>query len=80
MPPLRSLLLLALASLLGTPSTAQVPWLDEEQLAALPNVVLLMADDMGWGDAGYMGHEVLRTPHLDAMAAGGLRFERFYAA
>jgi arylsulfatase A-like enzyme len=38
-----------------------------------------MADDMGWGQTGYRGHPVLKTPNLDAMAAGGLRFERFYA-
>ena len=45
-----------------------------------PNVVLLMADDQGWGDVGYYGHPVLKTPELDAMAAAGLRFDRFYAA
>ena len=38
-----------------------------------------MADDMGWGQTGYRGHPVLKTPNLDAMAANGLRFERFYA-
>ena len=38
-----------------------------------------MADDMGWGQTGYRGHPVLKTPNLDAMAADGLRFERFYA-
>ncbi len=38
-----------------------------------------MADDMGWGQTGYYGHPALKTPHLDAMAAAGLRFDRFYA-
>jgi arylsulfatase A-like enzyme len=46
----------------------------------LPNIVLLMADDMGWGDAGYNGHPVLVTPHLDSMAGVGLVFNRFYSA
>ncbi len=46
---------------------------------AQPHVVLVMADDMGWGQTSYNGHPVLRTPHLDAMAAAGLRFDRFYA-
>jgi arylsulfatase A-like enzyme len=46
---------------------------------ARPNIVLIMADDMGWGETGYRGHPVLKTPHLDSMAASGLRFERFYA-
>jgi len=38
-----------------------------------------MSDDQGWGDAGYQGHPVLRTPALDAMAANGVRLDRFYA-
>jgi arylsulfatase A-like enzyme len=46
----------------------------------LPNIILCMADDQGWGDVGYRGHPVLKTPTLDEMAASGLRFERFYAA
>ena len=44
-----------------------------------PNFVLVMADDMGWGQTGYYRHPVLQTPQLDAMAAAGLRFDRFYA-
>lgn len=44
-----------------------------------PNVVLVMADDMGWAQTGYYKHPVLKTPNLDAMAAHGLRFDRFYA-
>ncbi len=47
--------------------------------AAKPNIIFVMADDMGWGQTGYRGHPVLKTPNLDAMAANGLRFERFYA-
>lgn len=45
-----------------------------------PNVVLLLADDLGWGDTGFNGSDVVETPHLDRMAANGLRFARFYAA
>ena len=51
------------------------PWL----FAAKPNIIFVMADDMGWGQTGYRGHPVLKTPNLDAMASNGLRFERFYA-
>lgn len=47
--------------------------------AAVPNIIFVMADDMGWGQTGYRNHPLLKTPHLDAMAANGLRFERFYA-
>lgn len=48
--------------------------------AGKPNIVLCMADDQGWGDVGYNGHPVLKTPNLDAMAAEALRFDHFYAA
>jgi len=48
--------------------------------APRPNVILCMTDDQGWGDVGYRGHPVLKTPHLDQMAKDGLQFERFYAA
>jgi len=45
-----------------------------------PNIVLVMADDQGWGDMAYNGHPVLKTPNFDAAAASGIRFDRFYAA
>ena len=45
-----------------------------------PNIVLVMADDQGWGQVGYNNHPVLKTPNLDAMAEAGIRFDRFYAA
>ena len=48
--------------------------------AAKPNIVLVMADDQGWGDMAYNGHPVLQTPNFDKAAATGLRFDRFYAA
>ncbi len=44
-----------------------------------PNIVLVMTDDQGWGQTGYNHHPLLKTPNLDAMAAAGLRFNRFYA-
>ena len=49
-------------------------------MAAKPNIVLVMADDQGWGDMAYNGHPVLKTPNFDEAAASGLRFDRFYAA
>lgn len=45
-----------------------------------PNIVLVMADDQGWGDMAYNGHPVVKTPNFDDAAATGLRFDRFYAA
>ena len=48
--------------------------------AEKPNIILVMCDDLGWGDVGFNGNKIIRTPHLDAMAKNSLRFERFYAA
>lgn len=48
--------------------------------AERPNVVLVMADDQGWGDMAYNGHPHVKTPHFDAMAQEAIRFDRFYAA
>lgn len=45
-----------------------------------PNVILVMADDLGWADLGCQGHPDLRTPHLDQLAKDGIRFTRFHAA
>ncbi len=44
-----------------------------------PNIILCMADDLGWGDVAYNGHPAVRTPNLDDMAASGVRFDRFYS-
>ncbi len=57
----------------------------DETVASTPHVappahvVLVMSDDQGWGQTGYYNHPILKTPHLDAMAANGLRLDRFYA-
>ncbi len=48
--------------------------------AERPNIILVMADDQGWGDMAYYGHPTLKTPNFDAAAASGLRFDQFYAA
>lgn len=45
-----------------------------------PNVVLLFADDLGYGDLSSYGHPLIQTPHLDQMAREGMRLTSFYAA
>ncbi|MSU44555.1 MAG: N-acetylgalactosamine-6-sulfatase, partial [Pedosphaera sp.] len=44
-----------------------------------PNVVFIIADDLGYGDIGSYGQKKIRTPHLDRMAAEGMRFTQHYS-
>ena len=46
--------------------------------SAQPNVVLVFIDDMGWADPSCFGNETASTPHIDRLAAEGIRFEQFY--
>jgi hypothetical protein len=55
-------------------------FLSNSLYAERPNIILCMADDLGWGDVGFNGNDVVLTPELDRMAKAGMRFERFYAA
>ena len=55
---------------------------DRPPVASLskPNIVLILSDDQAWTDYGFMGHPDIQTPHLDKLAASGLRFDRGYVA
>src|SRR5690349_3406042 len=46
--------------------------------AGPPNVILIVSDDQAWTDYSFMGHEHIRTPHLDQLAAQSLVFRRGY--
>lgn len=50
-----------------------------KQKLAKPNIIFIMADDLGYGDLGCYGQEVMQTPHIDALAQNGLIFSNFYA-
>ncbi|TLX71833.1 T9SS type A sorting domain-containing protein [Labilibacter sediminis] len=44
-----------------------------------PNIILIMADDLGYGDVGFNGNTIIKTPHMDAMANSHLKLTHFYA-
>ena len=46
--------------------------------AAPPNIIVVLVDDMGWGDLSSFGNREVRTGHIDRLAAEGIRFESFY--
>lgn len=52
----------------------------QSQASDRPNIVLVMADDQGWGDMAYNGHPDLKTPNFDALAREGVRFDNFHSA
>ncbi|MEM6648157.1 MAG: sulfatase [Bacteroidota bacterium] len=62
------LLLIGLAACQPASNTAERP----------PNLVIIFADDLGYGDLGTYGHPTIQTPHLDRMAAEGMKFTQFY--
>ncbi len=73
--------LLSLTLLFATPGSGQNP--SEATPSASqsqPNIVILFADDMGYGDLSSYGHPTIRTPHLDSLAAQGIRFTSYEAA
>jgi uncharacterized sulfatase len=67
------LLTLILLAACAAPGPGQAP-------ARPPNVVLILSDDHGWTDYGFMGHPVIKTPHLDRLASQSVLFTRGYVA
>ena len=69
------LCLLAAAAALGS---AVAPNRATAAAAARPNIIHIVADDLGWKDVGFNGSADIQTPNLDALAAGGAKFTQFY--
>lgn len=56
-----------------------VLWTSTSLFAKQPNLIWIMADDLGYGELGCYGQQVMSTPNIDKMASEGLKFEKFYA-
>lgn len=69
MRTLTTTIMLALAAVATTTAAAR-----------LPNFVVIFCDDLGYGDLACFGHPTIATPHLDQMAAEGMKFTQFYSA
>lgn len=74
---LTSLVSLMLAASAGAQSPAPTPGSDTT--VKRPNVVIIMADDLGYGDTGVYGHPIVKTPNIDSLAQEGMRFTEYYA-
>ncbi len=68
----------ALATIVVLALDAPATWADETA-PERPNIVFIMADDLGYGDLGCYGQERIQTPGIDRLAAEGVRFTQFYA-
>ncbi|RLS70261.1 MAG: arylsulfatase, partial [Planctomycetota bacterium] len=70
-----STLLLPLLIVLDTPVSGTL-----QAAESRPNMVVILCDDLGFGDLGVNGHPQIQTPNLDKLAATGIRFTNFYSA
>ena len=52
----------------------------QSKAISLPNVIIILADDLGYGDLGCQGHPLIKTPNIDRLASEGQRWTSFYAS
>jgi arylsulfatase A len=74
----RSILGLALCIIAAAPIAQTADGDIEDKSGVRPNIIHVMADDMGYGDLGSFGQKLIPTPHLDHLAAEGMRFTQHY--
>src|SRR5262245_48735191 len=70
-----AVVLLATWALVAAPGLAQA----QGKQPRKPNIIFILADDLGYGDLGCYGQKKIKTPNLDRLAKQGMRFAQFYA-
>ena len=72
--------LIAVASVArAATATPSVPSRPSAVSLTKPNIIFLLADDLGYGDIGAFGQKKIRTPHLDQLARDGMKFKHHYS-
>ena len=74
---MKSLTITLLAAIICSLYSCKAPQ-DQGEVANLPNVVIIYADDLGYGDVSAYGATEINTPNIDRLAARGVRFENAY--
>src|SRR5271156_5439063 len=73
---MRALLAFLLTSIFLSPTIAQA----QDKAARKPNILIIVADDMGYADVGFQGCKDIPTPNIDALAKKGVRFSSGYVS
>ena len=55
-----------------------ISFICNSQTSQSPNIIIMMADDLGYGDLGCFGNQIIETPNIDQLARDGAKFTQFY--
>ena len=59
--------------------TSLISFVCNSQNSQSPNIIIMMADDLGYGDIGCFGNQIIKTPNIDQLARDGAKFTQFYS-